>query len=317
MAVTQKQLAHALALARHGNFTQAAEESNLSQPAFSRSIKNLEQALGVLLFDRGAPTVMPTRYGEVFLQRAQSIVTDTQELLRDIGLMHGLASGHLCVALGMFPAEVSGNRALGKMVSEYPGLTYRSQVGNWALVSQQILSRVADLGFALTNGAYADERLAVDPVSRHELVLFCRKDHPLAGCRHLEQADLDQFPLVTIRAPAEYADMIPGRSRVDSGSGLIVPSVEIDNFATVRAAVRASNSISAAVPLQIESELDAGEFVLLKHQRPWLRPEHGFILLKGRSISPAAEKYMEYVRECEKEAEAANFRVMEKYLLQV
>ena len=43
MAITHKQLAHALALADHGNFTQAAEESNLSQPAFSRSIKNLEE----------------------------------------------------------------------------------------------------------------------------------------------------------------------------------------------------------------------------------------------------------------------------------
>jgi len=46
-----------------------------------------------------------------------------------------------------------------------------------------------------------------------------------------------------------------------------------------------------------------------------LTPEHGFILLKGRSVSPAAEKYMEYVKQYEKEAELANFRVMEKFLL--
>lgn len=314
MSITHKQLVHALSLARHGNFTQAADESNLSQPAFSRSIKNLEQALDVVLFDRGASNVVPTRYGEVFLKRALSIMTDTQELQREIGLMRGLAIGHLAVALGMFPAEVSGNRALGKMINEYPNLTYRSLVGNWAMVGQQILSREVDLGFALTNIAYADDRLAVEPVSRHELVLFCRKGHPLSGCGQVAQDDLDQFPLVTIRAPAQFADMIPGRSAIDRRSGLVVPSVEIDNFATVRAIVRSSDSISAAVPLQIESELDAGEFVLLRYKRPWLRPEHGLILLKGRSISPAAEMYMEYVRECEKEAESANFRVMEDYL---
>ena len=314
MPITQKQLSHALSLARHGNFTQAAEESNLSQPALSRSIKNLEQTLGVPLFDRGAPNVVPTRYGDAFLQRARSIVADTQELRREIGLMRGLDTGHLAVALGMFPAEVSGNRALGKMISEYPGLTYRAQVGNWAMVSQQILSREADLGFALTNSAKTDERLSVDPVSQHEMVLFCRKDHPLAGCGRLMQADLDQFPLVTIRAPAELADMIPGRFRIDGRSGLLVPSVEVDNFATVRETVRLSDSISAAVPLQIEAELDAGEFVLLNYQRPWLAPEHGFILLKGRSINPAAEKYMETVRDFEHQAEAVNSRVREKFL---
>lgn len=315
MPITQKQLKHALALARHGNFTQAAEASNLSQPAFSRSIKNLEQALGVVLFDRGGSSVLPTRYGSAFLVRAQSIIADTQELERDIGLMRGLETGHLAVALGMFPAEVSGNRALGKMISEYPGLSYRVQVGNWAMVSEQILSREADLGFALTNAAQADERLTVEPVSRHELVLFGRKNHPLAGYGRLTPADLAPFPLVSIRAPAEFASMIPGRSEFDVRSGLLVPSVEVDNFATVRATVIASDCISAAVPLQIESELDAGEFALFDFQRPWLTPEHGFILLKGRSVSPAAEKYMEYVKQYEKEAELANFRVMEKFLL--
>ena len=314
MPITQKQLSHALSLARHGNFTHAAEESNLSQPAFSRSIKNLERALGVPLFDRGAPNVVPTRYGDAFLQRAKSIVADTQELQREIGLMRGLATGHLAVALGMFPAEVSGNRALGMMISEYPGLTYRAQVGNWAMVSQQILSREADLGFALTNAAKTDERLTVDPVSQHEMVLFCRKDHPLAGRGKLQPADLDPFPLVSIRAPAELADIIPGRSRIDRQSGLLVPSVEVDNFATVRETVSASDCISAAVPLQIEAELHAGEFVLLNYQRPWLAPEHGFILLKGRSISPAAEKYMETVRYFEIEAQVANTRVRDKYL---
>jgi DNA-binding transcriptional LysR family regulator len=314
MSITQKQLSHAIALAQHGNFTQAAEASNLSQPAFSRSIKNLEQALGVMLFDRSFPNVVPTRFGDVFLQRARSIVADTQELQRDIGLMRGLANGQLTVALGMFPAEVSGNRALGKMIREYPSLSYRVQVGNWALVSQLVLSREADFGFALANAAKADERLVVEPVSQHELVLFGRKDHPLAGCGNLKPADLAPFPLVSIRAPAEFADMIPGRSNMDARSGLVVPSVEVDNFATIRATVRESDSISAAVPLQIESELDAGEFVLFDYQRPWLKPEHGFILLKGRSVSPAAEKYMAYIREHEKEAEIANIRVMDKYL---
>lgn len=314
MAITQKQLSHALSLARYGNFTEAAKKSNLSQPAFSRSIQSLEQALGVPLFDRATSDVLPTRYGDVFLRRARSIVSDTEELEREIDRMRGLATGHMAVAFGMFPAEVSGNRALGRMLAEYPGLNYSVQVGSWAMVHQMVLAREVDLGFALTNRANIDEHLSVDHVSQHELVLFCRKNHPLADCGQLQSTDLDQFPLVSIRAPAELADMIPGRSRIDDRSDVLVPSVEVDNFATVREIVIASNSISAAVPLQIESELETGQFVLLNYQRPWLKPEHGFIMLEGRSVSPIVEKLMEFIREYEKEAELANLRVMEKYL---
>jgi DNA-binding transcriptional LysR family regulator len=313
MTMTHKQLTHALCLARHGNFTQAAKESNLSQPAFSRSIMNLERALGVRLFDRDASTVSPTRYGEVFLERAATIIADTEELKREISLMQGLAVGHFSVSMGIFPAEVSGNRALGDMINQYPSLTYRAQTGNWETVGEHVLSRNADLGFALATDTIDDERLVIEPVSQHEMVLFCKKSHPLAGQRNIMPGELSEFPLVSIRAPAELSGRIPGRLSIEQKTGMMSPAIEIDDFATARATVKASNSISAAVPLQIEQELEAGEFVLLDFQKPWIAPVHAFIRLRQRAISPAAEKYMELVRQYEQEATRTNQRLLDKF----
>lgn len=312
--LNHRQLNHALTLYKHANFTRAAAEANISQSAFSRSIRKLEQDLGVSLFDRDANHVTPTRYGNVLLDKASTIVNDAVELQREIDLMRGLELGRFAVGMGIYPAEVSGNRAVGEMLRTHPNLRYRAFVGNWATVNGYVLSKTVDMGFVAIEAAETDERLTVERVSQHEMALYCRKGHPLAGCESLSRDDLDQFPLVSIRVPAGLADRVPGKADLDPESGHLVPAVEIDDFTTARAVVNNSNGIGAAVPLQIEAQLLSGEFVLLKFQRPWLMPPHGFILLKHRALSPAAEVFMENVTRLEKDARLRNTELTEKYL---
>ena len=216
---THKQLAHALALFRYGSFTQAAAESHLTQSAFSRSISNLEKELGVVLFDREGSSATPTVFGETLLQRAETIVSDTEELERDICLLKGLDSGSLSIALGVYPAEISGSQALGAMALAHPQLDYRVSVGNWEQTLDLVLSRSADLGYVAISSVDGDERFEARPVSDHEMVLFARRAHPLAGVANLSREDLDQFPLVSIRVPRILADAVPGKSRLDPVTG--------------------------------------------------------------------------------------------------
>jgi DNA-binding transcriptional LysR family regulator len=312
--ITHRQLRHALSLFKHGNFTRAATQANISQSAFSRSISKLEADLGVTLFDREHNTVTPTGYGETFLRRAAAIVDDTDELKREIDLMRGLNLGKFCVALGMYPAQVSGNTALGQMVSDFPDLRYQALTGNWQTVNEHVLNRTADLGFVAIEAATSEDQLSIERVSEHQMVLFCRKDHPLAVNKEPTRTELDQFPLVSIRVPAGLAEAIPGKSDIDINSGHLVPSVEIDDFATARMVVSQSNGIGAAIPSQIESELESGELILLNFQNPWISPVHGFIFLKNRSISPAAKMFMGNVLKLERAAEEKNQSLMERYL---
>lgn len=312
--ITHKQLAHALALYKHGNFTRAATESHLTQSAFSRSICNLEKELGVVLFDRDANAVKPTVYGKVLLRRAETIVSDTDELEREIRLLRGLEIGSFSMALGVYPAEISGNNAMGRLVRDYPNLDYRVSVGNWEHALQQVLEKKVDLGFATTNSIENDERLEIKNVNAHEMVLYARKNHPLAGCANLSKNDLDQFPLVSIRVPEALADKIPGKSCLEQNSGYLIPSVEIDDFVTARSIIANSDGFGAVIPVQIESELESGEFVLLDYGRPWLKPFFGFILLRNRTVSPVAEVYMNHVIDIEKNVSHRNKELIDTYL---
>ena len=73
----QKLLEDFLSLYRHKSFSHAAQERNVTQPAFSRRIRALEEWLGVVLFDRTALPIRLTAQGEQFLPVARDIVERT------------------------------------------------------------------------------------------------------------------------------------------------------------------------------------------------------------------------------------------------
>jgi LysR family hydrogen peroxide-inducible transcriptional activator len=78
--VTLRQLRYFDALARHGHFGRAAEACAISQPALSMQIKEMEQALGGVLLERGARQVTLTKFGEELLQRVRDILRSVDEL---------------------------------------------------------------------------------------------------------------------------------------------------------------------------------------------------------------------------------------------
>ncbi len=78
--LTLRQLRYFEALARHGHFGRAAEACSISQPALSVQVKELEEALGVELLERGARQVRLSRFGEDFVLRVRDILRSVDEL---------------------------------------------------------------------------------------------------------------------------------------------------------------------------------------------------------------------------------------------
>jgi len=78
--LTFKQLRYFEALARHGHFGRAADACAISQPALSMQIKELEESLGTVLFERGARHVQLTNFGEEFALRVRDILQSVDEL---------------------------------------------------------------------------------------------------------------------------------------------------------------------------------------------------------------------------------------------
>lgn len=81
---TLRQLEYALALAEHRHFGKAAAACHVSQPGLSNQIRELEQRLGVTLFERARPEVLTTEAGRDLVDRAQRVLRDVDELMAGV-----------------------------------------------------------------------------------------------------------------------------------------------------------------------------------------------------------------------------------------
>lgn len=123
--LTLKQLRYFDALAKQGHFGRAAELCSISQPALSVQIKDLEQALGTQLFERGPRQVHLTGFGEAFATRARAILRAVDEL-QDLGrVAEGALSGPL--RLGIIPtiAPYLLPRIVGALSLAHPDIDLR------------------------------------------------------------------------------------------------------------------------------------------------------------------------------------------------
>jgi LysR family hydrogen peroxide-inducible transcriptional activator len=100
-SLTLKQLRYVDALARHGHFSKAADACAITQPALSQQIRDLEEAMGGVLFERGARSVRPTMLGEQLLPRIRDILRAVDELGDLARASRGRLAGQL--RLGIIP----------------------------------------------------------------------------------------------------------------------------------------------------------------------------------------------------------------------
>lgn len=313
MKITLRQLKHALALEQHGSFHRAAAAEAISQPAFSRSISRLEETLGVPLFDRNPPRVLPTAFGRVLLRRGREVVNQTEEISREINLLQGLFSGYLTVAMGIFAAEFSATAALGELVRRHPGIHCRSRLTDWRSVLGWVLEGVVEIGMIEISAVQGHPAVDVSPMGQHPFVFFCRAGHPLLDGRDVTREGVDAFPFAVPRLPARARALLPGVFEIEPENGDLIPALEVEDLASARAIVLASDAISTAAPLQIEDLVRQGRVSVLPLWQPGLNSNYGFIWQRDRMLSPAAEMFMDIVRELEVELAQRNLALFEEF----
>jgi DNA-binding transcriptional LysR family regulator len=310
MIIELRLLRHAIALGQHRNFARAAEALSLTQPTLSRSIAALEEALGVPLFDRSHKGVTPTPYGRVLLERGEAVVTGESDLRREIRLLAGLEVGSLAIGAGPYASEVSVAAAVARVADAHPNLQIRVTTSDPVEVVRDVLAQRVDVGVADRTGPDADERLSVESVPPHPIVLACRPGHPLASVPRPSAAQVMSFPLVTtlVRGPAAAAALFPGAATPQPGSttGDFVPQLNVNSLPLARLIARQSNALFPGTAGMLAEDIAAGHLVLLDFRVPAMQTNYGVIYLRGRTLAPAARAFIAALHAVEAEAQIAS-----------
>jgi DNA-binding transcriptional LysR family regulator len=296
-----KQIQVVKALAEHRHFGRAARALGVSQPNLTRSLKHMEEVLGVTLFDRQGVTL--TLFGEMVLRHGERALSDFQELFREISLAKGLEIGELRISVAPYPADVSGAAAVGKLLKANPRLVVEFRNVNWADAVVEVVEGVTDLAFAELSAAAANPEVDVEPIRKSQMVFFCAAGHVLTAKRKLVVNDLLEFPWAGPSLPGRMGEELPKGELAfaiyDRQLDRLHPRALVGSFATAKQIVLNGSALSAAIPFQIEREVREGLCVQLPINLPWLVLNYGFIFKKGRTLSPAAAEYMRIVREIE------------------
>lgn len=289
------------ALAQHRHFGRAARALGVSQPNLTRSLKQIEDTLGVPLFERQGVT--PTLFGEIVLRHGEKALANFHELTREIMLIRGLEVGELRLVMAPYPADISGNRAVGLLLDKYPNVFVEIRSANWETAVEDVMDGGVDIAFAETTIATDLPELEIETIRTSPLTFFCAASHPLACKAKVSLDQIFEYPWAGPSLPGRIAASLPKVDRpfavYDEAGNRFHPRALVGSFAAAKAIVLNSRALSAAIPSQIERELAEGAFVQLPLETPWLTLNYGFIYKSGRTLAPAATAFMEDVRRIE------------------
>ena len=181
-----------ISVARHLNFTRAADELRISQPAISRHIHELESAYKVQLFERTGNKVALTAAGEVFLKHAESILENYKALQVEMNLLSGNFSGELHVGASTTIAQYVLPPVIAKFISRFPDVKLTVTSGNSVQIEQALEEHRIDVG--LIEGRHRNMSLRYIPFAKDELVLVTSVLNKVAEEMSLEELRL--LPLV-------------------------------------------------------------------------------------------------------------------------
>jgi len=299
--ITLTRLRQVVALAEHRSFHRAAATLRISQPSLTKSIQVLEETLGVKLFDRRSGGVVLTEFGELVVAHTRGVIESEDELLRQIGLVAGLETGSVKVALGPYPSVISGYSACGNLLARYPKLNISLHVTDWRTATRLVLERKVDLGVCDLADAVTDDAFQTELVGQHTGRFFCCPGHPILARPVVALEDLLEFPWATTRVPQRVAGTFPpnvGRAGfIDSFSGDFVPAIEFDVPMQIVSLTYRSDVISMSTFQIVANDLNAGALVFIPTPKLNIRAHYGFVYLKDRAISPAMRAFMHELRE--------------------
>jgi DNA-binding transcriptional LysR family regulator len=288
------------AVAELNNFRRAAESVHISQPAFSRRIDKLEQALGVKLLDRTTRRVSLTAVGRDFARKTALWLDDLDATLLAVRGIAATRMGEVTIACVPSTVYYHVSQVIRRYREIYPKIRVKIHDAGANEVLDTVVRGEADFGLNFMGGQEPD--IEFKPLLEERFVAACRRDHPLARKRRVTWAELADHDFITV------SKMSGNRLLIDQAlaGALKRPAslYEANHVTTLLGLVEAGLGV-AAVPSLAMPARDHPLLASVPLAEPVVTRRVGLIRRKGRSLSPAAQQLYTYFAEMKRAHKAA------------
>ena len=291
MHITFRQLKIFAAVARHLSFTRASEELHLTQPAVSMQIKQLEQAVGLPLFEQLGKKIFLTDAGREFSRYASAITSQLEELDQVVDEMKGLKRGRLSIAVAS-----TANYFVPRLLA-----TFCQRHGDAVSVSLDVTNREQLLKGLVENRndlvimgqPPAEMDLVAERFLENPLVVIAPPGHPLAAEKRIPPERLREETFL-VREQGSGTRSAMERYFAANKLRLATP-MEMSSNEAIKQSVEAGLGLGVVSLHTLAMELALGQLVVLDVVKFPIMRYWYIVYREGKRLSIVAQSFREFV----------------------
>ena len=292
MHLTLRQIEVFNAVAKHRNYTRASEELHLSQPAVSMQIRQLEQGIGLPLFEQVGKQMHLTEAGGqmyIYSRNMSDLLAEAEAVFEAI---KGVESGTLTISVATTASHFA-TRLLAEFAKQHEGITISLDVTNRQALRKQLENNEPDLVIMGQPPKGVD--VEATAFMENPLVMIAPADHPLIGKKNIPLSHFANENFVV----REFGSGTRGATQrfFDEHGVPFNTGIEMTSNEAIKQAVEAGLGLGIVSIHTLELELETGRLNILDVQGfPIMR--HWYVIQrKGKRLSPAAQAFKEFVLE--------------------
>ncbi|HSV83278.1 MAG TPA: LysR family transcriptional regulator [Ramlibacter sp.] len=291
------------ALEEHRNLRRAAAAIHTTQPAATALLQQLEEGLGVPLFERHARGMEPTPYGEVMIRYARSVLHDFEHAGQEIAELAAGQAGLVRIGTVMGAMPVLLTQALARFKDEHPKVRVTLQVDTSDLLIPALLRGDVDVALGRLPDQFQGGDLEIETMEGEAMAVVARPGHALVGRPRLKVADLVAQTWIL------HPTGSPMRRRIEQAlqeASMAAPPdiVETSSILATTALLESTDMVSV-VPLDVARHYaNYGMLAILPVELPIAMAKLGILTRKQKELSPAVRAFLRVLKDSVEESRA-------------
>jgi LysR family pca operon transcriptional activator len=282
------------AIVAQRSILKAAAVIGVSQPALTKTLREMEDILQQRLFDRLPRGVRPTAAGNLLAESARRILVELRRL--DEMLDHIADPEGGTVALGTLPVAATAvlPGALTRLKREHPGITVRLQQGRTEELLPMLAAGEIDLIVGRLYAPATPDGFPREPLWEEPISILARADHPVFAQRNPTLAELRRYdlvlPTVSQRVGQEIETLLEMLALQPNAS------LRSSSYGFIREMLHATDMISVMPRLMMVGDLLRGTLRVVPLPIPAPPRPAGLILSRDRPLPPAGQVFVACLR---------------------
>ena len=278
-----------LAVIRHGSFKSAASNLGVSQAALSTSMRQLEDRLGVKLFDRHPGGVTPTIYGDALNLRAKIVESELSLAVDEIECLRGAKKG--TVTMGVGPSILSSVIAdlVVLLTNKRPDIELKVLAGPQKMLLSAVIEGDVELAITTIPDNLSSKEINFEKIFELKTFPIVRCGHPLASAEDVDWENVRDYPWIIIDPISEPREEELFRI-INQGVPRTV--IKTNSPSLIKSVVRKSDCITFMPDIMI-SEHEAQRYSILGSKKGIYRTPMGIVTRTRGNLSTSVQ----YVRD--------------------